>query len=403
MRAITRGYSTLGVLVAVGLLGCGDDSGGADDGGDGDAGSVEDDGPGAEADADADGDAPAEAEADADAAGDAPAEAEADAGPDGDADADAEADALPWLAGVNLAGADFGEGHLPGTYGTDYIYPNATEVDYFVGKGMNVFRIPFRWERLQRTLNGELDATEAGRLDELVAAVVARGAYAILDPHNYARYHDDVVGSAAVPRPAYADFWRRLALVYAGEPHVIFGLMNEPRDMATEDWLAAANDAIAAIRAAGAGNLILVPGNAWTGAHSWAQNWYGTANAEVMLGVVDPAGRFAFEVHQYLDADFSGTSATCRSATIGSEVVADFTAWLRAHGFTGFLGEFAGGDNDTCNAAVDDLLDALEANDDVWLGWSWWAAGPWWGDYMFSLEPDGTTDRPQLGVLTPHL
>src|SRR5258706_6527116 len=43
-------------------------------------------------------------------------------------------------AGVNLAGAEFGVvGHtFPGTYGTDYIYPNQTEVDYFKGKGMNI-------------------------------------------------------------------------------------------------------------------------------------------------------------------------------------------------------------------------------------------------------------------------
>jgi glycosidase len=77
MRSITRGYSALGVLAAVGLLGCGDDSGGADDGGDGDAESFEGDGPGADADAESDGDAPAEAEADADT------EAEGDGDADG--------------------------------------------------------------------------------------------------------------------------------------------------------------------------------------------------------------------------------------------------------------------------------------------------------------------------------
>ena len=52
-------------------------------------------------------------------------------------------------AGVNLFGAEFAPQHLPGTYGSDYTYPNQTEVDYFRGKGMNIFRVPFRWERLQ--------------------------------------------------------------------------------------------------------------------------------------------------------------------------------------------------------------------------------------------------------------
>ncbi len=50
-----------------------------------------------------------------------------------------------------------------------------------------------------------------------------------------------------------------------GNPKVIFGLMNEPHDLPTENWLTAANVAIAAIRATGATNLITVPGNAFTG------------------------------------------------------------------------------------------------------------------------------------------
>jgi endoglucanase len=23
----------------------------------------------------------------------------------------------------------------------------------------------------------------------------------------------------------------------------------------------------------------------------------------------------------------------------------------------------------------------------VWMGALWWAAGPWWGDYIYSAEP----------------
>src|SRR5688572_819873 len=52
--------------------------------------------------------------------------------------------------GVNLAGAEFGDSSLPGVYNTHYTYPRSNEVDYFIGKGMNTFRLPFRWERLQQ-------------------------------------------------------------------------------------------------------------------------------------------------------------------------------------------------------------------------------------------------------------
>src|SRR5262245_20886061 len=62
--------------------------------------------------------------------------------------------------GTNLAGADFGESNLPGTYNTHYTYPTQQEVDYYVEKGMNTFRIPFRWERLQQSQNASLNAVE---------------------------------------------------------------------------------------------------------------------------------------------------------------------------------------------------------------------------------------------------
>jgi hypothetical protein len=38
------------------------------------------------------------------------------------------------------------------------------------------------------------------------------------------------------------------------------------------------------------------------------------------------------------------------------------------------------------------------------MGWAWWAGGPWWGEYMFTLEPiGGTTDRAQMNVLEPFI
>ncbi|HJV68917.1 glycoside hydrolase family 5 protein [Ideonella sp.] len=315
---------------------------------------------------------------------------------------------VPAYRGVSLAGAEFGadpwgNGALPGTYGVNYIYPNQGEVSYFAGKKMNTVRLPFRWERLQPTLQAPFDAAEWSRLNGFVANATAGGTTVVLDPHNYARWYTNIIG-AGVSNNAFADFWSRLATAYKGNPKVVFALMNEPHDMATEQWLAAANAAIAAIRAAGANNLVLVPGNGWTGAHSWSQNWYGSPNATTMLGVIDPANNHAYEVHQYLDGDSSGGSATCVSETIGVERLTAFTAWLRSHAKRGFLGEMAGGDNATCHVAVDGMLAYLSANRDVWAGWTWWAAGPWWGGYMFSIEPrsDGS-DAPQMGWLTPYL
>ena len=210
--------------------------------------------------------------------------------------------------GVNLAGADFGTGqngeNLPGAFGTAYIYPNQDEVDYFASKRMNIVRLPFRWERLQKSLNSNFDSAELGRLQGFVDATTAKGVFVLLDPHNYARYHGDVIGTNSVPFTAFADFWGRLADLFKDNPRVIFGLMNEPSRMRTDQWREAANIAIAEIRERNAGNLILVPGNGFTGGHSWLKNFYADespnssalgpngyrvgSNAEEMLNIVDP-------------------------------------------------------------------------------------------------------------------
>jgi endoglucanase len=308
--------------------------------------------------------------------------------------------ALP-LRGTNLSGAEFGAGSLPGQYDKDFTYPTRSEVDYFLATGMTMFRIPFQWERLQPTANGNLDATELGRLDALVSYATGKGATVLLDPHNYARYYGQVVG-AGVGDDVFANFWGEVGAHYKGNPLVAFGLMNEPHDLPTEQWAGAANAAIAAIRTAGATNLILVPGNAWTGAHSWTESSYGTPNAQALLAIRDPGNNYAFEVHQYLDGDFSGTNPGCNSRTAGADAMRAFTDWLRANGKRGFLGEFGGGANDTCYAAVDGLLQYLEANSDVYLGWAWWAAGPWWGNYFLSIEPNGGAAS-MLPVLERHL
>ncbi|MFC4820398.1 glycoside hydrolase family 5 protein [Dokdonella ginsengisoli] len=304
--------------------------------------------------------------------------------------------------GVNLSGAEFGTA-LPGELGVDYLWPTNAEIDYFRSRGMNLVRIPFMWERLQPESYGEFDETYLAALDGLVAHASAVGVRVILNPQNFARYYDDVIGSPAVPNEAFADFWARMAVHYADNEQVVFGLMNEPHDLPTEQWVDAANAAIAGIRATGAGQLILVPGNGWTGAWSWSDNWYGTPNATAMLSIAD-TGPHAFEVHQYFDAGHGGESEVCEPGT-GAAQLQDMSTWLRANGLRGFLAETAGADNPACESAIESALAHLQANADVWLGWAWWSAGPWWEDYMFSLEPTGnfTVDKPQMRWLLPYL
>jgi endoglucanase len=256
---------------------------------------------------------------------------------------------------------------------------------------------------MQHALYGDVDAEEAKLLDDVVNYATGKGARVILDVHNYASFMRRPIGTADVPTDALADLWKRLAARYKNNGKVIFGLMNEPKGLATETWLEAANKSIAAIRSAGARNLILVPGNGWTGAHSWASRSYGTPNAEAMARVVDPANNFAYEVHQYLDSNYSGTKPECRSATIGVEKLTAMTQWLRAHKRRALLGEFGAGKDATCLAALDGMLTYMAENADAWMGWTYWAAGPWQPTYFTNLQPVDGVDPPQLQVLLRHV
>jgi endoglucanase len=301
--------------------------------------------------------------------------------------------------GVNLAGAEFGS--VGGAYGTDYIYPSDETIRYFAEKGFTSIRLPFLWERLQPKLRQNFDREEAGRLAHAVRSIRGYGMSAVLDPHNYARYQGQMIGSEAVPVSAFSDFWMRLATMFRNEKDVAFGLMNEPYGISAQDWVGAANAATIAIRQTGARNLVLVPGTAWTGAHSWLGGDYGDANGVAMLQFADPANNYAYEVHQYLDADFSGKSTECSRAPDAMKALDDMAGWLRQNGKRGYLGEFAASSDSACVAALGQMVKSVENSADVWLGWSYWAGGEWWpADEPLNIQPTEKGDKPQMLALS---
>jgi endoglucanase len=330
-----------------------------------------------------------------------------------------------YYRGVNLAGAEFGARALPGRHGHDYVYPildfasGYEEPAFLVRQGVDLFRLPVRWERLQPELFGPLDPAEAARLDRTLSALRALGAHVVLDVHNYARYHGDLIGSEAVPTAAFVDLWQRLARRLPADPGLILGLMNEPHGLPPGDWVDIANAAIAGIREAGAGHVVAVPGTRWSGAHSWLRP-HGEAaaaaaaavlagepappvnNAEALLGVVDPIDNYVIEVHQYLDDDSSGRSGECVAPEQAARRMDDFTEWLIAHDRRGFLGEIGAGNNPNCLEALYAVLSRVAAARDHWLGVAYWAAGPWWDPgYHFLLEPGNAAD-PRLVRILGH-
>jgi endoglucanase len=306
-------------------------------------------------------------------------------------------DELPFFRGVNLASGSFGAQKSPRRYGYEYIYSGSASVDYFHSKGFNLFRVAFLWENMQPVLQGSLSPTELGHLDALVNYATGKGLFVALDVHNYAR-HDGRKLGIDLPVEVLADLWSRLASHYKDNPRVLFDLMNEPNNMPTQTVKNMAQAAIDAIRATGAENTIMVEGNAWSGAWHWH-----SSDSGMLAELVDPVGNIVFSPHQYLDSNGSGTQPSCLRNTIGVERIRAVTLWARENKVRLLLGEFGAGANATCQAAVTSMLDYMQQHPDVWIGWAWWAGGPWWGDYFSSIEPQNGMDRPQMQWLTPYL
>lgn len=315
------------------------------------------------------------------------------------------------LFGVNLAAAEFGH-RLPGSYGKDYTYPTAEELDYYKRKNLKLIRLPFAWERIQPTLNSPLDAAEVSHMTDFLNAADARGMHVILDAHNYGRYghgtfsdvtnHGNAIGSSAVPVAAFADLWSRMARQFQGHPSLVgYDLMNEPHDMGGDStWPSAAQAAVDAIRAADVTHYVFVEGDNWATADTWLM----ANNAN--LDINDPTGLIVYEAHQYFDRNSSATYSGSYDkdggySRIGVDRLQPFTTWLNQHHHRGWLGEYGVPDNDHRWLTVLDNLLATMRQQGIWG--TYWAGGPWWGDNRLSCEPRiNGKDAVQMSILQKY-
>ena len=290
------------------------------------------------------------------------------------------------LPGVNASGGEFNAGALPGRFAYDYIYPQQAEVDLMKSLQLKLMRVPILWERVQPTASGALVEAEMVRIDDVVRLASAAGLTIVLDVHNYGYYRNAALGTSASPVGALPDLWRRLATRYKNNANVTFGMMNEPNTMPAETWAAIARQTLDAIRATGAGNVVMIPGTYWDGAQSWFAKAGALSNAEAMLPLARNDAKVVFEVHQYFDDNFSGTSETCTGSTTALNALTTIGTWARTNHVRLFLGESGVSQRPECLTVLDSALGILERDKDVWFGWTYWAAGSWWGNYPFNVQ-----------------
>lgn len=303
------------------------------------------------------------------------------------------------LVGVALSGAAFGPSVLPGKHGTNYIYPAESYYKKYAEQGLKLVRLPFLWERIQPQLDTELDAAQLALLTQSLDFAQKYGVKVILDMHNYYRYYKQPIGSETVPIHSFADAWKRIALKTANHPALSgYGLMNEPNTKGL--WPEAALAASKAIRQVDKTSWIYVAGDRFSSAWHWPQS-----NTQLIADpwMRDPKNNLVFEAHMYLDRDTSGMyvdKTETFAPDLGITRVKPFVDWLRANKLRGFIGEM-GVPNYAPDAivAMDNLLGYLREN---CVPLTYWAAGPWWGNYILALDVQGGAPQPQLPVLVKH-
>jgi len=318
--------------------------------------------------------------------------------------------------GVSLAGAEFGcessdfSNENPGQLGVDYTFPESETIRYFSRAGVDVVRIPFRWERIQPRLGQRLDRQHVRELRKVATLARRHRTTLILDLHNYGRYRlagvkdcvidQQVNGSVPVTREHFADLWSRIASEFRNDKSIVgYALMNEPHDMGGSDWKQISQYAVDAIRKTDRTTNVFVCGDDWASAERFAK-----ANGP-QAWIRDPANRTIYEAHCYFDQDGSGTY----SESFASENAADsklvdrgilriepFLQWCRQNRVRGFVGEYGTPRDDGWKQVTLRFLQECKASN---VGVCYWAAGEWWGKYPLSIQPENTSVAPQLNWL----
>jgi len=318
----------------------------------------------------------------------------------------AKAQIIPMPMGINICGSEFGEDKLPGTLNVDYVYPNISEINYFAKKGFKVINLPFRWERIQRTLGGELDAREVAEIKKFIANCNARGLKVILTMHNFGRYkigmYDYIIGSPQVSRWNYRDVWRKIAETFKMNENIYgYAIMSEPHDMWNYSWASSAQEAVTAIREVDSKTNIIVGGDNYSCSEEWEQY------SDDLKRLRDPSNKIIFDAHCYFDEDHSGRyyadyANSHTNAYTGINRVKPFVEWLKKNNKKGIIGEFGVPSYDgRWLTVMDNFLKYIDQNG---INANYWAAGPWWANYQLSIEPTAYgNDKPQMAVLQKYI
>lgn len=146
--------------------------------------------------------------------------------------------------GVAMSGLEFDSSAIPGALNTNFFNSAQTTYDYFgktSGKGFNIVRLPFTWERMQPTLGGSLATQYQAYINEQIAFAASSGMNTILDLHNFGERTDYLNGgitetfTESTPNLIYpyADYSANGHIVLRDFGQSLFGTQANPVSPAT--------------------------------------------------------------------------------------------------------------------------------------------------------------------------
>ena len=281
------------------------------------------------------------------------------------------------LWGVNISGCSFtNDGAL---------CPTVASVNQYLDKGFTMVRLSFLGKQM---------ANPAIRAKVVAATVAAvdRGAYVVLDRHDY---------SWPTP-PDQVAFWVDLMASMPDSDRIIIDPMNEPKafndPVLTNDWDQWARDAnliLAGMRTAGLRNIVAMEYPSYSATFRAFKKEAPTKASESALtaldrvgGLKDPLGLALVNGHRYFDKGSSGTQPTCQDA-YGFD---NFAEELRKRGLKGIITESAAarfsGIPASCVVPLQRAVTYLRDNADTIVGVTWWGGGAAWNEsYLFKIEP----------------
>jgi aryl-phospho-beta-D-glucosidase BglC (GH1 family) len=331
--------------------------------------------------------------------------------------------------GVNLEGADFsmkqtgdatGYGEIGGTYGTDYRYPVDAELDDAKANGVKLVRLPYRWERVQNHLNGELQPKNLAEIKRIAANCKALGLKVVFDMHNYWRRDVIVDADPATPNKFgqqigglnslvsiahYVDFYTKFSAALAEYGSAVgYDLMNEPNGLTPDPAVAASGDELLAKGYKAAADAVLANHPDAFMIAMEPSNW-GKITSLVSLvrqyRKLQPVRRpmEVFEFHQYSDAATATTAAESGGGTTAISPdpqwlvtrIRPVVEWARGNGERLWFGEFGiakGGPLTAHNKIVNAGLNFCNASSDVVIATTAWGGGRRFGpNYIYTCNP----------------